>query len=214
MRIWLIRHGMTRLSEEKRYQGSTDTRLSERGRSALLRADLAHPGCCADHVYVSPALRARETASILFPQARQIVFDGLREMNFGLFEGRTWREMADDRLYREWVDGGCIGRCPGGEDRASFSDRICSAFEQLLDLELYDARNKQADRFEDNPKERTGQIMIVAHGGTQMALLKKYGVPARDFYQWQTPRGYGWLLEMDPAGGRLKVLDRVSFVKE
>ena len=35
MRIWLIRHGLTALGEEKRYQGSTDTPLSDAGRRAL-----------------------------------------------------------------------------------------------------------------------------------------------------------------------------------
>ncbi|MGX8693161.1 MAG: histidine phosphatase family protein, partial [Clostridia bacterium] len=35
MRIWLIRHGLTALGEEKRYQGSADTPLSDAGRLAL-----------------------------------------------------------------------------------------------------------------------------------------------------------------------------------
>ena len=33
MKLWLIRHGLTRLGEEKRYQGALDEPLSERGRA-------------------------------------------------------------------------------------------------------------------------------------------------------------------------------------
>ena len=61
MKIWLIRHGMTVPGEEGRYQGFLDESLSEKGRTALARAPFS-----PSHVYVSPAKRARETASILF----------------------------------------------------------------------------------------------------------------------------------------------------
>ena len=59
MKVWLIRHGMTRLGEEKRYQGRLDDGLSAAGRAALKQADFR-----PKRVYVSPALRARETAEL------------------------------------------------------------------------------------------------------------------------------------------------------
>ena len=88
MKVWLIRHGMTRLGEEKRYQGRLDDGLSAAGRAALKQADFR-----PERVYVSPALRARETAEILFPEAEQLICPELREMDFGSFEGRGWWEM-------------------------------------------------------------------------------------------------------------------------
>ena len=121
MKVWLIRHGMTRLGEEKRYQGALDEGLSAQGRAALKRAAFT-----PSRVYVSPLLRARETAGLLFPASEQIVVPDLREMDFGVFEGRGWWEMEQDEDYCAWVDGGCTGRCPGGEDRASFSARVCA----------------------------------------------------------------------------------------
>ena len=72
VRIWLIRHGLTALGEEKRYQGALDTSLSDKGRASLRPSDFA-PAC----VYVSPAKRARETAEILFPASRQVPVPGL-----------------------------------------------------------------------------------------------------------------------------------------
>ena len=84
MRIWLIRHGLTALGEEKRYQGSTDTPLSDAGRLAL------QPDDRFARVFCSPLLRAAETAEILFPSAEKRMIPDLREMNFGAFEGRGY----------------------------------------------------------------------------------------------------------------------------
>ena len=128
MQIFLIRHGLTELGEQKRYQGSLDTPLSENGRKQLQSA-----GFVPELLAVSPLLRARETARVLFPNSRQTVIPGLQEMNFGAFEGRAWWEMEDDPRYRTWVDGGCLDRCPGGEDREEFSLRVCSSFTALLE---------------------------------------------------------------------------------
>ena len=189
MRVWLIRHGMTRLGEEKRYQGALDEGLSDTGRAALRRADNS-PAL----VHVSPLLRARETASVLFPAAGQIVVPDLREMDFGVFEGRGWWEMEQDASYRAWVDGGCVGRCPGGEDRAEYTARVCAAVGKLLQTE--------AEKF-----------IIVAHGGTQMAVLDRWGDPAREYWQWQRPCGCGWLLEYDKTQDCMTILREVSFLK-
>lgn len=185
MKLLLIRHGLTRLGEEKRYQGALDTGLSEKGRAELKAAEPA-----TARVYVSPMLRARETAAILFPAARQIVVPDLREMDFGAFEGRGWWEMEDDAAYRAWVDGECTGRCPGGEDRAAYTARVCAALETLL------------QRGED-------PLAIVAHGGTQMAALERWGEPRREYWQGQRPCGCGWELDWD--GQRLFVLREVDF---
>ena len=174
MNIWLIRHGLTIPGEEGRYQGFLDESLSEKGKRQLTEA--AQKPC---HVYVSPAKRARETAAILFPGAEQICIPGLWEMNFGVFEGRTWKEMENDARYREWVDGMCLGTCPGGESRASFSERVCNAFLTILDMEKEQIKK-------DDRSVRTAEdgLFIVSHGGTQMAILERWGNPARDYYSW------------------------------
>ena len=195
MKVWLIRHGMTRLGEEKRYQGRLDDGLSEAGRAALLRADF-----CPKRVYVSPALRARETAKILFPEAEQVLCPELREMDFGSFEGRGWWEMEEDDAYRAWVDGGCVGRCPEGEEKAELTERVNSCFERILETE------------NDNP-DMPEDLVIVAHGGTQMALLEKWGVPQREYYRWQRPCGCGWLLDWEPESKTLHVIREISFLR-
>ena len=191
MRIRLIRHGMTALGSEHRYQGSTDTPLSEDGSAALMTPDDAAV------VYHSPLLRAAETARLLFPSAELAAVPGLREMDFGAFEGRGWWEMEQDAAYRAWVDGGCLGRCPGGEDRAAFSERVCTAFSALLERAM---------------AENAPELVIVAHGGTQMAVLERWGEPKRDYYRWQTACGAGYELETQ-APDRLKIIREVCYTR-
>ena len=190
MRVWLIRHGLTALGEQGRYQGRLDDGLSKAGRAALRPADFTPA-----HVWVSPARRARETAALLFPDAEQRVVPALREMDFGDFEGRSWREMENNAAYRAWVDGGCTGRCPNGEDKAVFCARVNAAFSAIL------ARERGS-----------GELVIVAHGGTQMAILERWGETARAYWQWQRPCGCGWLLETEADGG-LRVAEEVGFLR-
>lgn len=194
MLIYLIRHGVTRLNEEGRYQGLLDEPLSPAGRGALRRAAFSPA-----RVYVSPLRRAAETAAILFPEAEQIPVDDLREMDFGAFDGRGWWEMEEDPAYRAWVAGNCAGTCPGGEGLSDFSARTCRAFAALVDR----ARGEGAER-----------LVIVAHGGTQMAVLERYGSPAKPYWEWMTGPGQGYLLTDRDWPEALTAPESVSFAEE
>lgn len=196
MLIEIIRHGETEYNARRYYQGWHDIPLSEKGRKELRTAEN-----CPEQVYVSPLIRAVETAEIIFPQAEQIKVPGLREMCFGVFEGRSYIEMEHDDAYRAWVDGGCLGKCPGGEDRAGFSDRVCAAFEQLVDSAL---------------SQKQKRLVIVAHGGTQMAVMERYAYPHRDYYDWLCGNGGGYVLDTSDwqAQGALKLVREVSYIKD
>ena len=177
MLIYLIRHGETIWNAEKRYQGSHDISLSEEGLRQLRQADFS-----PETVYITKLRRTRQTAERIFPKANLVEVPGLEEMCFGEFEGRNYIEMANDPDYRAWVAGNCEGRCPGGEDQAEFTDRVCAAFEQLMEDAL--ARNET-------------RLIIVAHGGTQMSLLSRHGRPERTYHGWLTGNGKGYVLSAE-----------------
>lgn len=40
--------------------------------------------------------------------------------------------MTDSAVYRAWVEGGCLGRCPNGESTPEFSARVCEGFQNAL----------------------------------------------------------------------------------
>lgn len=176
MKIELIRHGETPWMPLRKYQGRTDVPLSEEGIRKLQKAAYE-----PEVVYVSAMKRAAQTAKAIFPKARQIVISDFSEMDFGDFEGRTADEMQNDSAYREWVDGMCLGQCPGGESKDGFCERVCRAFTALLDRET--AENKGTD------------LIIVSHGGTVMAIMERFAFEKRSFYEWYPKSGCGYLLD-------------------
>ena len=172
--ILLLRHGRTEGNALGRYNGRTDEPLSPEGRAALAEKRFDFPAPAT--VCVTRLTRTRETAAILFPGARQITVPGLREMDFGDFEGRSYLDMEHDAAYRAWVDSGCLSHIPNGECRADFLRRIGTAFRALL-------RTDRSDR-----------LTIVAHGGTLMAVCSLFVDPTRDYFDWHPGNGGGYLL--------------------
>ncbi len=183
--ILLLRHGRTEGNALHRYNGVSDEPLSPEGRDAL--DPRRYPQ--TPLVYVTRLRRTRETAEILFPGARQITVPGLREMDFGDFEGRSYVDMEHDAAYRAWVDSGCLSQIPNGECRAVFLRRIAASFRALL----------AAD-----PSER---LSIVAHGGTLMAVCSVFVNPARDYFDWQPKNGGGYLLRETDDPDRLDLVE-------
>lgn len=177
MTVYFIRHAETPGNLERRYIGRTDEPLSGEGeRHARSVSGLPE----LERVYISPMKRARRTAEIMFPDAEKIPRDGLREMDFGDFEGKNAEELKDDADYKRWVDGFCEDACPNGETLADFTDRACAAFFEAVDAEKKRGAEKMA---------------VVAHGGTIMAVLSRYGVPARRYYDWRVSNCGGYVLE-------------------
>ena len=180
LELVLIRHGKTPGNEAKKYVGVIDQPLSDAGREQALEAG-AHDE--VGRVYVSRLRRTHETAALMFPHAEQVVVEGIEEMDFGDFAGRSPDEMADDPAYRAWVDGMCEGACPHGESQGSFTDRVCDALEQLL----RDAAARGEER-----------IVMVAHGGTMMAFLSRYGNdPSKQYWEWLVGNCEGYRLGID-----------------
>lgn len=193
-----MRHGVTFANERRQYAGMrTDEPLSEAG---VAQARAAGVCPAVSTVYVSPLVRARQTAQICFPNARQRVVAGLAEMDFGAFEGRSADEMGDDAVYRAWVDGMCEGRCPGGETRAEFTARTKHAVEQVV----ADARCRGLDA-----------AVIVAHGGTVMSALSAFSEGAdgstSDYYSWHVGNCQGYSADVRLDGRKLILSNPVCF---
>ena len=175
MLIYLLRHGLTEYNAQKRYQGQRDIPLSAEGLAQLRRADID-----PETVYISTLQRTEQTARVLFPQAKLVPVDGLKEMRFGSFEGRNYIEMEHDPDYLAWVAANCETQCPDGERKDQFSDRICRTFAALVDKAL---------------AEQQKMLVILAHGGTQMAAMERYALPHKDYYGWCGPNAGGFVLD-------------------
>ena len=196
MLIYLLRHGLTAYNAEKRYQGQRDIPLSPAGRAQLRQADLR-----PETVYITPLCRTRQTAEVLFPGARLVEVKDLQEMCFGSFEGKNYVEMEHDADYQAWVQANCESKCPDGERKDDFSNRICIAFSALVDKALADGEEL---------------LVILAHGGTQMAAMERYALPRRGYYAWCGPNAGGYVLDAaDWAEKRqLRLVKTVQYTKD
>ena len=196
MLIYLLRHGLTDYNAQKRYQGQRDIPLSAAGLAQLRRADID-----PKVVYISTLQRTKQTAEVLFPNAKLVPVDGLKEMCFGSFEGRNYVEMEHDPDYLAWVAANCESPCPDGERKAEFTARIYKAFTALVDKALADGEDT---------------LVILAHGGTQMAALSTYALPRRNYYDWCGPNAGGYVLDARDWQTRhvLHLVKTVQYTKE
>lgn len=201
MRLTIMRHGATASNLEHRYLGLTDEPLSEAGRAQCEQAGVFSQ---VERVYVSRLQRAQESAHICYPQAQMVVVPGFEEFDFGAFEGRCAAEMEDDRAYRAWVESGCTAACPDGDDRATYVDRVAQAFARV-------ARDAQS--------RGEHEVVIVAHGGTIMAVFSAYADAQREsvrgydnYFCWQVgpAQGYTAHLDIDHGIPRIRSVERLE----
>ncbi|MEU2537084.1 bifunctional RNase H/acid phosphatase [Streptomyces iakyrus] len=135
----LLRHGETPLTPQKRFSGSggTDPSLSDTGREQAERAAamLARRGTI-QAVVSSPLARTRETAGIVAARLGLDVGidDGLRETDFGAWEGLTFAEVRErhpDDL-NAWLASPDAEPTGGGESFAATATRLAATRDKLV----------------------------------------------------------------------------------
>lgn len=198
LEVLLLRHGQTQGNLEKRYIGKTDEPLlmedMERVQKVsslqkrLKQENLARP----QKLFVSPMLRCRQTAELLFPGQKQVVIDKLREMDFGRFEAKNYMELSADPAYQAWIDSGGRLPFPEGEDRECFIRRTMDGFLQMT---------------EQAWQENCGQIAAVVHGGSIMAILS--GLLQDDYFAYQVTNLAGYAFEYEGAG-KIQAVRRIE----
>jgi probable phosphoglycerate mutase len=103
--IWLIRHGETEWSLSGAHTSRTDISLTDHGRvrAEELKAFLKGKKFAA--VFTSPMQRARETCKIAGYADVATIDEGLREWDYGIFEGKTTKEIrVDHPNWSVWKD--------------------------------------------------------------------------------------------------------------
>ncbi|GKQ34133.1 bifunctional RNase H/acid phosphatase [Streptomyces sp. A012304] len=135
----LLRHGETPLTPEKRFSGSggTDPSLSAVGREQAERvaAALARRGTI-QHIVASPLARTRETAGAVAARLglEVTVDDGLRETDFGAWEGLTFGEVRERHPedLDAWLADPEAEPTGGGESFAATATRIAATRDKLV----------------------------------------------------------------------------------
>ncbi len=148
LRVWLVRHGVTDWNLQGRWQGWTDTALSDTGRLQAKRLEPRLAGRHFDAVFSSDLQRASDTARLAgltpTPDAR------LREVHFGDFEGGLSSDNRQHPEFDAWLAAPATTRTPNGE---SYGDLQARALEWLAQL------------------PESGEVIAFAHGGTIQTLV-------------------------------------------
>ena len=159
-RIYLTRHGETEWNRQRRFQGSKNSKLTEKG---LLAAELLASRVeeiDLDCIISSPLGRAWQTAEIVRgTKGIDIVkCDGFREINLGDFEGMRWDEIESlhGDVLNKITDEPFNNRYPNGENLMEFYNRVEKSL--IESIEQY----------------RGKDVLIVAHGGTINCILSYF----------------------------------------
>jgi alpha-ribazole phosphatase len=189
-RLILLRHGRTTLSGK--FAGSTDLDLHGKGIQQILALRPILADERIERIFCSPMRRCRETARLLDLDAEVLYTEDLREIDFGLWEGKDFSEIEknDPKRVRNWIEdpeGFCF---PNGECRADFIHRV--------------ERFKNMVRTLNNEK-----ILIISHGGVIRHLICMFlGLPCTNYLLFKIQEGEFTTLDYFAEGGVLTGLNR------
>ena len=183
--LYFIRHGATPGNEEHRYIGRTDEGLSETGKK-LLQQKASEMIMTPDLVLSSPMLRCRQSAQILFPDHTPVEITEWKEMDFGAFEGKNYKELNGNPDYQAWIDSGGTKAFPGGESREDFIKRGRDGMELAIKC------------IRQLPWKSELKVAAVVHGGTIMAILSSLW--GGDYFSYQVKNGEGYHCRMKMLG--------------
>lgn len=129
--IVLMRHGRTKLNDQQRLQGSTESVLDERGQEQSRKTgEYIRTYYDIDQVITSPRKRAHETIQHAgFANLPKQIDKRFAEIDYGEWEGEPVSERAAEMIgkWSEDVD----FAPPGGESLFSLFERVSSACEEL-----------------------------------------------------------------------------------
>ncbi|GAA2884145.1 bifunctional RNase H/acid phosphatase [Streptosporangium fragile] len=136
--LYLLRHGETPLSVERRFSGLGDPELTPNGvaQAQAAAARLAGDPYGIQAIVSSPLKRARATAEAVAARTglEVVVEEGLRETDFGQWEGHTFTE-----IQRRWPDelaawlADPSAAPPGGESFGEAARRVQATRDLLLE---------------------------------------------------------------------------------
>lgn len=169
--IHFVRHGRTVLNEQRRTQGAADSPLTESGRrgSEICRDFLADVPLT--RAYLSPQGRVQETGGILLQRHPDVVpvdLVGLREYNYGIYDGGPDEEMIAALPTSEFLPPVIAGTHPGAPEGITAADYL-SDVDGALSRIVSDLRAAvQEGRADDE------QVLVVSHGMTIMTIMSRW----------------------------------------
>ena len=156
--VLLIRHGLAEYKPGRLYGWTPGVHLSAEGRDEAKRLGERLEPVKLNALYCSPLERCCETADAILAGrklTKQIV-DGLGEVKYGSWQGKTFRSLVKTPLWRTVQLVPSQATFPGGESLLAMQARGVLAVEEI------------------RKKHKTGTVAIVTHADMIKALVAHY----------------------------------------
>ena len=207
MEIYIIRHGETRLNKQNVLQGWTDEPLDEAGVELAAKTGRAMRGVRFDVCYVSPLVRARQTADELLRESGNastpvIVDESAKEICCGEFEGKFYGKGSPVYEYCKvyFNDPMHFAGFPGGETVGALIDRTSVFIDRII--------AEEGAKDGDGPAER--RVLVSTHGCALRAMLNRFYSDPSDFWHGRVPPNCAVsMLKVKDGRAKLAVDDRV-----
>lgn len=156
--LYLMRHGQTLFNKMRRIQGFCDSPLTEEGVKQAQKVREYFKNIDLDHFYSSTSERCCDTLEIITENKQPYIrLKGLKEMNFGTYEGES------EDLNPKNPDGYETFFVPlGGESINEVRDRMVKTCTEIMD------------------KEDHNIVLAVSHGGACYHFLRAWQDPAEE----------------------------------
>jgi probable phosphoglycerate mutase len=191
MLVYLLRHGESEGNKRGLIQGKLDFPLSEGGKEQAKRAALFLKRYRFDLILSSPQKRAFETALVVSKVLEKPfkVDERLREISYGVMEGKTIKELSSWESYLRWLENPVKNTLEGVEDISSLERRI----EDLL-------RHLEGER-----------VLLITHGGfIRAAACKAAAIGLEHMWKFSVGNCSLTVLEIknkNPLKGKIKLFN-------
>lgn len=187
--IHFIRHGKTEGTENGWYYGAADLPLIEEGveETKRLAEEGIYPSGEDAQFFTTSMTRAKHTLRLIYGDVESVEIPQLDEMNFGIFECKTFAEVEKEENFQRWCydESGDVA-LEGGESRNQFGERIGQGLDLLR---KYHGLKELSHRHSG----KDANSIIACHGGTISAcMIIMFEEENKNIWQWCPKPGHGY----------------------
>lgn len=198
--FFLVRHGETAWTAERRYQGCSDTSLSPFGKLQARELSKRVKKMKIAKVYTSGLTRAKQTGQAIARMLGQnpVIDSRLNEFGFGKWEGKTAKELfqAKSPAFLKWCSGQWVNP-PNGEKLTAFKRRVRGFLLSVL------------------KKHKGKSILVVSHGGPiKMLVFEALKLPFRSFWNLRIDTASISVITCYPGFTQLTALNDIAHLNK
>lgn len=188
MHLYIMRHGETDDNTRRVLQGQKDNPLNENGKKQAIEAGEELRGIVFDRIYVSPLIRAVQTAELATGRNRSefITEERIKEIGFGVLEGSCSDDVKPpyDNFFKNPA---CYAAPEGGESLIELSERTREFLEEIKGT--LQGKN----------------VLLVSHGAAIHAIINQIKKQPIEHF-WDMRLGNCGILEVSDESGDYEII--------